>query len=190
MTHMRSRSAFFKHIVAALLVTVWISGPALAEMAKLDDLFGQLATAESPEAAARIESEIYNEWSKSGSPAVDLLLQRGQDAIDAGDSVLAAEHFTAAIDHAPAFAEAFHGRATAYYLSGQIGPALDDLRQTLVLNPHHFPAMRGFAIILEELGRQKEALEVYHQIQVINPEDASVNDAADRLELALGGRAL
>ena len=29
----------------------------------------------------------------------------------------------------PGFAEAYHNRATAYYLTGRIGPALDDLRQ-------------------------------------------------------------
>lgn len=190
MTHMQTRASLFKCIVAAVVVTTALGAPAWAEMARLDDLFGQLATAENPDAAARIENEIYLEWSKSGSAAVDLLLRRGQDAIDAGESVRAAEHFTAAIDHAPDFAEAYHGRATAYYLSGQIGPALDDLRQTLVLNPRHFAAMRGFAIILEELGRQDQALEVYHQILAINPEDPSVNEAADRLELALGGRAL
>jgi tetratricopeptide (TPR) repeat protein len=190
MTDMSYRSALFKCVVTALLVSVGVLGPAAAELPKLDDLFGQLATAETPEAAARIENEIYLEWSKSGSAAIDLLLRRGQDAIDAGESVLAAEHFTAAIDHAPDFAEAYHGRATAYYLSGQLGPALDDLRQTLVLNPRHFPAMRGFAIILEELGREEQALEVYRKVQDINPEDTAVGEAVARLELALEGRAL
>lgn len=190
MTDMRSRSVTFKYIVAAVAVTVGFSLPAVADEARLDDLFGQLATAETPDAAMRVEAEIFIEWSKSGSPAVDLLLKRGQDAVAAGDPVLAAEHFTAAIDHAPDFAEAYHGRATAYYLSGQIGPAIDDLRQTLILNPRHFGAMRGFAIMLEEIGREKEALEVYNQVKAINPFDPAVTEATTRLELALDGETL
>jgi tetratricopeptide (TPR) repeat protein len=190
MTDMRARSSLCKCIVAAVVVTVGFSGPVAADEARLDDLFGQLATAETPEAATLIQNEIFLEWSKSGSAAVDLLLQRGQDAVEAGDPVLAAEHFTAAIDHAPDFAEAYHGRATAYYMSGQIGPAIADLRQTLILNPRHFGAMRGFAIILEELGRKEEALEVFRDVKEINPTDPDVTNAVARLELALQGQTL
>ena len=40
------------------------------------------------------------------------------------------------------------GRAAAYYLTARAGPALDDLRQALVLNPHHWEAMQGFAVML------------------------------------------
>ena len=35
--------------------------------------------------AGRIEAEIWIEWSKSGSPAMDLLLQRGEDAMELGN---------------------------------------------------------------------------------------------------------
>lgn len=154
------------------------------------DLFAQLAEAETEDAGHRIEQVIIAEWSKSGSAAIDLLLQRGQEALNAGEAVLAAEHFTAAIDHDPTFAEAWHGRATAYYLSGQIGPALDDLRQTLILNPQHFGAMEGFAIMLEEMERPEDALDVWRQILAIHPTHAGANEAIARLELALGGRTL
>ncbi|WP_018302483.1 tetratricopeptide repeat protein [Wenxinia marina] len=155
----------------------------------MDALLQQLAEAE-PGQDARIESQIFAEWSKSGSPAIDLLLQRGQDALDAGDWTTAAEHFTAAIDHDPDFAEAYHGRATAYYMTGHIGPALDDLRQTLVLNPRHFRAMQGFAVILQELDRPEDAVEVLRQVHAMHPADETVADALEQLELMLGGRTL
>jgi Tfp pilus assembly protein PilF len=172
------------------VVTGGFSLPLAADEAKMADLFGQLAEAESVDAGHRIEQVIIAEWSKSGSAAIDLLLQRGQEALNEGDAVLAAEHFTAAIDHDPTFAEAWHGRATAYYLSGQIGPALDDLRQTLILNPQHFGAMEGFAIMLEEMERPEQALEVWRQVHEIHPTQVDANAAIDRLELALGGRTL
>ncbi len=156
---------------------------------RVDDLLAQLLTADANE-APRIESEIAAEWSKSGSPAMDLLLQRGQDAIEFGDALRAVEHYTAAIDYAPDFAEAYTGRATAYYLTDEIGPALADLQTALTLNPRHFGAMKGFAIILEELGRPADALEVYRQVLAIHPQDADVAGAADRLVRTLEGQTL
>jgi Tfp pilus assembly protein PilF len=164
--------------------------PAAADEARLDDLFAQLARAETKEAASRIEREIQSEWSRSGSPAIDLLLQRGRDAIEAGDSIAAVEHLTAAIDHAPDFAEAYHLRATAYYRLGQIGPALDDLRETLLRNPRHYPAMRGLAVILQEIGRRDEALEVFRRVLALHPQDEAVAEAAARLERERDGRLL
>jgi tetratricopeptide (TPR) repeat protein len=180
----------FKCIVAALAATWGFSLPLAADEAKMEDLFRQLAGAETEDAGHRVEQAIIAEWSKSGSAAIDLLLSRGQEALNAGEPVVAAEHFTAAIDHDPAFAEAWHGRATAYYLSGQIGPALDDLRQVLILNPQHFGALEGFAVLLEEMERPEESLEVWRQIHAIHPTHAEANAAIARLELALGGMTL
>lgn len=179
----------FKCIVAAFSVTVGISLPVHADQARLDDLFDRLKHADEG-TYQQIEKEIQTEWGKSGSPSMDLLLKRGNDALEAGEPGVAVEHFTALIDHAPDFAEGYNGRATAYYLTDQIGPALDDIRTTLALNPRHFGAMRGLAIILEEIGRDKDALEVYHRVLDLDPMSADVKDAAARLERKLGGVAL
>jgi Tfp pilus assembly protein PilF len=187
------RTRQFKHIVAACAAAWWFSLPLSAtaqDSAKMEDLFAQLRRAETADAGARVAGAIVAEWSKSGSPAIDLLLQRGEKALQEGDPERAAEHFSAAIDHDPSFAEAWHGRAAAYYMSGRVGPALDDLRQVLVLNPMHFDAMAGFATILEELERPEQALEVWRRVAEIHPTDAEANDAIARLELALGGRTL
>lgn len=179
----------FKFTAAALLLAVGYSLPSAAQDADVEVLLDRLAEAE-PGEDQRIVTQIFVEWSKSGSPAIDLLLKRGQDAIEAGDLEAAIEHFTAAIDHDPTFAEAYHGRATAYYLTQRIGPSLDDLRQALVLNPRHFRAMQGLAVILEELDRPEGALEVLRQVHLMHPADAQVADAVERLELQLGGRTL
>ena len=160
-----------------------------ATLSRVDDLLAQLLAADDT-SAPLIEAEITAEWSKSGSPAMDLLLKRGQDAIAAGDPAKAVEHFTAAIDYAPDFAEAYNGRATAYYLTDDIGPALADLQMALTLNPQHFGALKGFAIILEELGRPADALTVYRQVLAIHPQDADVADAAGRLVKTLEGQTL
>ena len=178
-----------KCIVTALFVLVGFSLPAVAQETTLDQLFQELEEADA-NSYARIEQQIISEWGKSGSAAMDLLLRRGLDALDDGQPDVAVEHFTALVDHAPDFAEGYYGRASSYYLLGLTGPALDDIRQTLSLNPRHFEAMRGLALIMEELGRPNDALELYQMILQINPQSIEIQDAVSRIQLQLEGQAL
>jgi tetratricopeptide (TPR) repeat protein len=184
---MGTQTDSFKCIVTALVLTVGYSLPAVG--ATLDELFDDLAAAEDG-GGARIERQIVGIWEKSGSPSFDMLLRRGKDALSAGAPDVALDHFSALVDHAPDFAAGYNGRATAYFLLGMTGPALEDLRQTLVLNPRHFGAMRGVGVILEDLGRPKDALDVYRAILALNPGSIDIHEAADRLELELEGQAL
>ena len=170
-----------KHIVTALAFILYLLQSASAAAGKIDDLFDRLqsATAETYEP---IEKEIWQEWSKSGSPAMDLLLKRGREAMDAGDFEAAIEHLTALTDHAPDFAEGWNARATAYYHSGLYGPSVDDIQRVLALNPRHFGAMAGLAIILEELGYTVEALEINKAVLSLHPHRQSVKEAIVRLQ--------
>lgn len=172
-------------VTATLALMVCLGGAGAAET--LDEMFESLAGAESAEEARRIEARIATEWSKSGSPAIDLLWQRGRDALEEGDAEAAIEHFSAAIDHAPGFPEAWHGRATAYFMAERYGPALDDIRETLVLNPRHFGAMRGLAIIMEQIGDEETSIEVIDRILAIHPFMEDVAEARNRLTLRLDG---
>ncbi|NDV01924.1 tetratricopeptide repeat protein [Pseudoroseicyclus tamaricis] len=155
----------------------------------MDDLLAALREAPHGQ-EGRILEELVTEWSKSGSPTIDLLLQRGRDALSAGEPERAVEHFTAAIDWDPDFAEAYHARAEAFYYLGHVGPALADLQVALSINPDQFIAMRGFAVILEELDRPEEALEVYRVVLEYYPGDAESEQSIDRLEQMLGGQSL
>lgn len=183
-------AAILNRIVAALLLLFLTCAAALAEdTAKLDGLFDRLKTADEAE-AGRIETEIWIEWSKSGSPAVDLLLQRGKDAMNLGDPALAIEHFTAVIDHAPDFAEAWNARATAYYMAGEFGPSVADIAKVLTLNPRHFGALSGLAMILEDSGKPERALEVYKAALAIHPHLKGASEAIERLETEAEGQEL
>ena len=163
---------------------------ALAEdTAKLDDLFARLRSAGAEE-ASRIETEIWIEWSKSGSPALDLLLVRGRDAMELGDNALAIEHFTAIIDHDPGFAEGWNARATAYFTAGELGPSMADIGHVLTLNPRHFGALSGLALILEESGKPERALEVYKAALAIHPHLQGAVEAVERLETEAEGQEL
>lgn len=186
---MKDRAKFHNHVVAALLALFALTGAAVAQTADLDKLFDDLKTADAAE-SRRIEREIWNEWSKSGSPAMDLLLKRGQDAMAAGDFQAAIGHFTALVDHAPDFAEGWNARATAYYMAGEFGPSIDDIARTLTLNPRHFGALSGLGMIFEELGQPEKALEVYRAALAIHPHLDSVLESVEALEKETGGQDL
>lgn len=177
-------------VVAAFLSLMSICGTAFAlDQEKLDDLFTRLQAA-GEEEAARIETEIWIEWSKSGSPAMDLLLQRGRDALAVGDTTTAIEHFSAIIDHSPDFAEAWNARATAYYTAGDFGQAVADIAKVLQLNPRHFGALSGLASILENTENPERAMEVYLAALAIHPHLEGVAEAIERLEITATGQEL
>jgi tetratricopeptide (TPR) repeat protein len=179
----------FKCIVTALWLLVGFSVPATAQDISLDELYQQLAQSDA-ENYTLIEQQIVTAWGKSGSPAMDLLMRRGDDAMEEGAFDAAVDHFSALVDHAPGFSEGYYGRASAYYFLGKAGPALEDLRQVLAMNPRHFEAMRGLAIIMEELGRPDDALEIYQMILAIHPQSGPANEGTTRLKLQLEGQSL
>ncbi|WP_417249898.1 tetratricopeptide repeat protein [Celeribacter sp.] len=196
---MERLQAILKHIVTSFALSLLISlgqviwgagGAAYAlDDLRLADLFDQLATAPRDE-AGQIESEIALELARSGSDAMDLLLERGEAALEAQDTETAIAHFTALVDHAPDFAAGYNGRATAYYMAGLVGPAVQDIARVLALEPRHFGALSGLALILEETGDPEGALEVLRQVTEIHPYMEGLSDRIARLELALQGVAL
>ncbi len=178
--------AILKSAVAACLIC---GSSAQAQDARLDDLFAALRGAEGHD-AEQIVGKIASEWAKSGSPAIDLLLTRGRDALEAGDTKAAIGHFTAVIDHAPGFAEGYNARATAYFSDQQFGPAVDDIRMVLALNPRHFGAMTGFALMLSEVGRPRQALAVWREVERLYPANPEAQRAIPELEQELEGSVL
>jgi tetratricopeptide (TPR) repeat protein len=178
-----------KRVVTAFFVIGALSPAAVAQDADIDLLFEQLQTAD-PADARRIENEIWTEWSRSGSAAMDLLLQRGREAMEADDTRAAIEHFSALIDHAPDFPEGYNARAMGFYSEGDYGEALADIRRTLELNPRHFGALSGLALILQELGREEQALEAWRAVEALNPNREGLQDTIETLERAVEGVAL
>ena len=137
-----------------------------------------------------VERKIRNEWSRSGSAAMDLLYQRGEKALEDQDYTKAMEHFTALTDHAPDFAEGWNARATVLFHQENYGPAMDDLSKALSLNPNHFGAMTGLAVILGSVGMKKESLEIWRMVFAIHPHRPETLEAIGHLEKEIAGEAL
>ncbi len=181
----------YKSAVAAFLFSFGVTlGPVQAQDNPAQDLLDELAQAEDARAADRLEKQVRQEWSKSGSAAMDLLLKRGQDALDVDNVDVAVEHLTALTDHAPDFAEGWHSLALAYYRAEMFGPAADALERTLALNPDHFGALRGLGAIFEQVDKPDLAYDAYSRVLSLRPHDSDVIDALERLELRVNGQAL
>lgn len=183
---MRAILAFLSGLSLSLALA---GGPASAGETRLDELFAALASASAGEAPV-IEDEIWGIWSHSGSATIDLLLERGRKALEAGDAEAAIEHFTALVDHAPDFAEGWNSRATAYYLAGLYGPALSDIQRALALEPRHFGALGGLGVIFEEIGEHDLAREAFEEVLRLHPNREDIRDALDRIEAQYDGTAL
>jgi len=189
MVDMTWKMQILKPVVAALFFAGVPVVPVFAQTSELDELFERLKIVE-PGDAEQIENMIWAEWSRSGSPSMDLLLQRGREAMEAEDLTTAIEHFSALVDHAPDFAEGYNARAMAYFRQARYGLAIEDIRQTLTLNPRHFGAMSGLALIMEELGFPEDALDAWREVIALNPHAEGADEAVSRLAGAVEGTAL
>jgi tetratricopeptide (TPR) repeat protein len=186
---MKARRTLFNWILTAVLLFCPLASAAGAQTPKLDELFAELSTADQKE-AGRIEQQIWSEWSKSGSPAMDLLLERGRMAMQEGDLDAAIEHLTALTDHAPDFAEGWNALATAYFQAGEYGPSIEDIGRTLTLNPRHFGALSGLGMIFEELGDPERAIDAYKAALAVNPWLDGVKESLERLDAEAAGQEL
>ncbi|WP_299419592.1 tetratricopeptide repeat protein [uncultured Shimia sp.] len=140
--------------------------------------------------AEQLAGQIRHLWDASGSATADYLLRRTRKAIDVSEMEAAVEHATALVDHAPEFAQGWAERARAYYALDLYGPALSDLEQVIALNPTHFDAVMGLAIMLDEIGKPEDAYEAYQQVQSIHPHQAGLTEALERLAPLVRGQDL
>ena len=176
-------------MVAISLLAVAATAVFAQNSADMDRLFAQLAEPEG-EGWRIAESDIQREWSRSGSAALDLLLQRGETALDLGDLDSAIGHLTALTDHAPDFATGFHARAAAYAARGDTGPAIADLARVLTLEPRHFAALTQLAVLLEEVGEVEGALAAYEASLAIHPHQQEAIDGVARLQRETAGTSI
>lgn len=178
---MRITLSHLKPIAAAVAILLLLAVPPMAQTADLDQLYARLADPDNAD-WQHTQADILREWSKSGSPAMDLLLKRGEAALAAGDYLQAIEHLTALTDQAPDFAEGWNARATAYFYAGYFGPSVADIQRTLALNPHHFGALAGLGMIFEATDRPDQARKAYEASLAIHPHQEGVRQSLDRLE--------
>ncbi|MGE0740682.1 MAG: tetratricopeptide repeat protein [Hyphomonadaceae bacterium] len=156
--------------------------------AELDALFVQLRAAGDERAAAPIERAIWERWANSGSPTVNVLLDRARVAEAEGRADLALGFLDQASDLAPDYAEPWNRRANIAYQTEDYSGAVQAIQETLKREPRHFAALAGLGLIYEELGQHRSALEAFRAALVIHPNYEPALQGVQRLEPRVDGR--
>jgi tetratricopeptide (TPR) repeat protein len=169
------------------------AGAALAAVPKpidLDGLFEKLKDAPDAASAAFTAHAIEQRWARSGSDTADLLMQRANAALGAGDRPLAIEIIDRVIFLEPNWAEGWNRRATIFFLEEDFSRSVADIEEVLRREPRHYGALMGLAGILERIGDDRKALRTYQRVLEIYPTLANAQKGADRLKSRLGETAL
>lgn len=154
----------------------------------LDFLFGALKAAPDDETAKAIEQRIWTLWMHSRSDTTNLLMARVQKAVEEKDLDLALKLLDAIVKIKSDYVEAWNRRATIYYLKKDYGRSLADLREVLRREPRHFGALTGLGLILQDIGNDRQALEVYRRALAVYPRLERVPDIVKTLTEKVEGR--
>jgi len=162
-----------------------------ADRAKvLGDLYDRLRQAQDAESAAPIASTIEELWLQSGSDTVDVLMSRAIILVQDNNFDQAIEILDSVTTIAPEYSEGWNQRATVYFLKRQYDRSLNDIRQVLALDPRHFKAINGLALILQELGDKPAALKAYRKALQVHPHLGGADQAIKELEREVEGQGI
>ena len=156
---------------------------------RLDALYAELAEPGN-DAWKQTEQAIWRAWSRSGSASMDLLLRRADKAAGEGDLETAMKFLDDLVRLDPGFAEGWNKRATVLFMQDELGRSVASIERTLALEPRHFGALVGLAVILERTGNEAGALEAWRRAADIHPKLERATESIERLELEVEGRPL
>ncbi len=162
----------------------------LAPAEQLGELYRKLREAPSKESAQPILQAVEQLRLSSGSFTIDLLMSRAIEAIREGDHDRALLLLDQVVAGAPDYAEGWNQRALVHFLRKSYGASVRDLGRVLALDPHHYNALQGLAVILNDFGRKEQALAAYRQALQVNPHLDEVRKIVDELLREVRGREL
>jgi tetratricopeptide (TPR) repeat protein len=126
---------------------------------------------------------LWSLWFRAGSEVHNQELQRVMRIRDTKKKLAG---FTALVQKAPDFAEAFNQRAILYFHLEELQKSIADCERVLKLNPYHFGAQAGMAQCYVKLGKPRPALRAFRNALRINPGMEGVEETIRALENALG----
>ncbi|QQR39498.1 tetratricopeptide repeat protein [Devosia rhizoryzae] len=152
-----ARALILAVLFAAVPATTVFAQLSAQQSAELDTLFASLHGATDEAQARAIGDQIWQLWTHPD----DAELAARVDAIIKGGGFAGPVAQLPQIDELvadyPGYAEAYNLRATANFLRGDYESALRDVEKTLELEPRHFGALAGRALIFHTQGKYEEA---------------------------------
>ena len=154
----------------------------------LDRLYRQLRGARTEKAARPIADAIEQVWLTSGDDNIDFIMQNAIMAMEQEDFAVAEELLDQVIELRPDYAEGWNKRAMVHFIKKQYEKSLGKLRHALALDPRHFQAMHGLALVMEEIGDRSFALQAYRVLLHNYPQFTEAREAAKELGREVNGQ--
>ena len=161
----------FLSLILGFVFAMGVAVPAMADQtsARLDALFDSLRETEVASEAAPIALEIWRVWGLPKNTKASIPLVQGVVHMSNGELPDARSKFDQVIAIDPEFAEGWNKRATVAFMQGDFDTSVYDIQKTLALEPRHFGALSGLALIYENLGNEETALDILLQVKEIYP---------------------
>lgn len=148
---------------------------------RLDALLRCLADIATAPVAERTEDEIWRLWMHHPDRRAAAELERATRAIVARDFGTAEHILHRLLARHPDYAEAWHKRATLYYMQSRDEESLRDLHRTLLIEPRHYGAILSFAEICLAREARDAALFAFDVALRFNPHHERARAAARQL---------
>jgi tetratricopeptide (TPR) repeat protein len=143
-------------VLALLPLLVFAAGAEPTDAQKADikaQLFERLASATTEQEGRAAEDAIWQLWVDHPDPETRDAIARGMRQRDSYDWDTALESFTGVIAKQPDYAEGWNQRAFIHFLKEDFEASYADLENALALEPLHFGALSGQALILMRTGQ-------------------------------------
>jgi len=154
----------------------------------LDGLFQRLKSVDDPVASKALQDAIWQAWIYSPEREEMQLMLQGIQAMQEQREQDALAIFTELCRLAPNFAEAWNKRATVNWLLDDYDASVADIGRTLALEPRHWGALSGLAMIETERGNYAAAVRAYERALEANPHLNDMRTELERLKKILRDR--
>lgn len=136
---------------------------------ELDALFARLLVEDRPRAITTIENQIWEIWHQHSDADVEALMAAGIRRMNAQRYNEALQIFSEIIKVYPDYAEAWNKRATLYYVAGEMEASIEDIEQTLALEPRHFGALSGLGMVYLQQQKLTQAKSAFEALIKVHP---------------------
>ena len=147
---------------------------------RLNQLFQTLQSSQDATVLVETEATIWEIWYESGQQEIDDMMLEAAVLVRSGDLAAAESAYSRVIDVVPGFSEGWNRRATVRFYRRNYEGSLEDIEQTLKLEPRHFGAFWGLGMILGSQQDFERAIIAFERLLEIKP---NASDARPRIEL-------
>jgi tetratricopeptide (TPR) repeat protein len=156
-------------IAVCLLLPLPVLAGDVEDKAALDQLFVRLARAPDQATAQKLDRQIWSIWTSPSDPDLAARMLDVFEARDMRGLAIAIELLDELVVDYPDYAEGWNQRATLHFFTGNYEASLADCARVLALEPRHFGALSGQAVIHLQMGRRDLALKSMSAALAVHP---------------------